>query len=293
MGDAFSSAYDFLKALNPSPHHMDEGLDEEQMRHFGNMQQMQARYGNPPIPPHKTQPQPIDRTNPRGLYDPNMIQPSPTMEEKPIVKAWQVLKYNTNIVPGAHIGQAQERMMNEGSWDEQGNFSFPPQGLPDPSQNPHNMRQALGATPGNMGQRSHEKIDQFREQPAYQFVDIAGGAPNNPIRGYTISVDGSKDPIVPDSKTFPTNFSTARSKKNRYSPDFEQSDAYFTQPDGPHELLTRDKGDWTDKELSDHHKALRRLPSHEKRNLFDQAKWQPHPEDTHYGQGRDRSDPAF
>ena len=113
---------------------------------------------------------------------------------KPFNTAYTVLKYNTNIVPGAHIEQAQDQMMNDGSWDEKGNFSFPPQGTPDPSQNPHGMRLAINrGPPGDMGQRSHEKINQFRERPQRQYVNPDG------------------DPNI----ALPTNFSTAEQHRNR------------------------------------------------------------------------------
>tara|TARA_Y100001937_G_scaffold43582_2_gene61527 strand:- start:1383 stop:2510 length:1128 start_codon:yes stop_codon:yes gene_type:complete len=60
MADAFSDAFSFLKALQPSPHHMDAGMPEDQMRHFANMQQMKQRYGRPnaPIPFNPNHPDP-------------------------------------------------------------------------------------------------------------------------------------------------------------------------------------------------------------------------------------------
>tara|TARA_R100001079_G_scaffold110943_1_gene88490 strand:+ start:478 stop:1566 length:1089 start_codon:yes stop_codon:yes gene_type:complete len=47
MADAFSDAFSFLKALQPSPHHMDAGMPEDQMRHFANMERMKQRFGRP------------------------------------------------------------------------------------------------------------------------------------------------------------------------------------------------------------------------------------------------------
>ena len=58
MADAFSDAFSFLKALNPSRQD-DEGTDEESMRHFANMQRMNQRFGGGgehPLPPHEEMP---------------------------------------------------------------------------------------------------------------------------------------------------------------------------------------------------------------------------------------------
>jgi len=48
------------KALQPSPHHMDAGMPEDQMRHFANMQRMKQRFGRPnaPIPFNPNHPDP-------------------------------------------------------------------------------------------------------------------------------------------------------------------------------------------------------------------------------------------
>lgn len=56
-----SKAFDLaLKALQPSPHHMDAGLPEDKMRHFANMQRMKQRFGRPnaPIPFNPNHPDP-------------------------------------------------------------------------------------------------------------------------------------------------------------------------------------------------------------------------------------------
>lgn len=91
MADAFATAFSFLKALQPSPHHMDEGLSEEQMRHYNNMQRMKARFGGQvehPLPMPESQP--LRNLNPgqfpfSGPGGPRMSSlPDPTIEpERP------------------------------------------------------------------------------------------------------------------------------------------------------------------------------------------------------------------
>lgn len=87
MADAFASAFSFLKALQPSPHHMDEGLPEELMRHYNNMQRMKARFGGQvehPLPMPESMP--LRNLNPgqypfSGPGGPRMSSlPDPTIE---------------------------------------------------------------------------------------------------------------------------------------------------------------------------------------------------------------------
>ena len=87
MADAFATAFSFLKALQPSPHHMDEGLSEEQMRHYNNMQRMKARFGGQvehPLPMPESMP--LRNLNPgqypfSGPGGPRMSSlPDPTIE---------------------------------------------------------------------------------------------------------------------------------------------------------------------------------------------------------------------
>ena len=87
MADAFATAFSFLKALQPSPHHMDEGLSEEQMRHYNNMQRMKARFGGQPESPlPMPENQPLRNLNPgqypfSGPGGPRMSSlPDPTIE---------------------------------------------------------------------------------------------------------------------------------------------------------------------------------------------------------------------
>ena len=138
MADAFSVAFSILKALNPSPHHMDEGLDEEQMRHFGNMQGMKQRFSGSPSFPHSRetlppQPEPVDRTNPRGIIDTRMIQPPPTRQEKPIEKAWRGLKAESLDEMELKHKNEREALLQQHS-NETGvpNLWFDPRILSDP-----------------------------------------------------------------------------------------------------------------------------------------------------------------
>jgi|TARA_R100000081_G_scaffold89240_1_gene61703 hypothetical protein len=88
MADAFATAFSFLKALQPSPHHMDEGLSEEQMRHYNNMQRFKARFGTGeaehPLPMPESMP--LRNLNPgqypfSGPGGPRMSSlPDPTIE---------------------------------------------------------------------------------------------------------------------------------------------------------------------------------------------------------------------
>jgi len=93
------SAFDLaLKALQPSPHHMDEGLDEKQMRHFGNMQGMKQRFSGSPsfahgmetLPPAPMMPQSSGQrnSNTTGTFPPNPppqhpMAGSPNTQEMP------------------------------------------------------------------------------------------------------------------------------------------------------------------------------------------------------------------
>ena len=88
MADAFATAFSFLKALQPSPHHMDEGLSEEQMRHYNNMQRFRARFGTgqPESPLPMPESMPLRNLNPgqypfSGPGGPRMSSlPDPTIE---------------------------------------------------------------------------------------------------------------------------------------------------------------------------------------------------------------------
>lgn len=187
---------------------------------------------------------------------------------KPFNTAYTVLKYNTNIVPSAHIEQAQDQMMNDGSWDEKGNFSFPPQGTPDPSQNPHGMRLAINrGPPGDMGQRSHEKINQFRERPQRQYVN----------------------PVGP-TKLVPTNFSTAEQHRNRpHGPEY----GYFTQAEPPFDTSGKRVEGTSDAEHASNRRQWAKLSREELAEHSAQRELQPQVGDIHIPRGEDMSDPAF
>ena len=76
MADAFSDAFSFLKALQPSPHHMDAGMPEDQMRHFANMERMKQRFGKPPLNP-PPQPPMSAAPFPRTGFPPRTLPPNP------------------------------------------------------------------------------------------------------------------------------------------------------------------------------------------------------------------------
>ena len=211
----------------------------------------------------------------------------------PLKNAWIFLKYNSNIVPGAHIGQAQDRMMNEGSWDEQGNFSFPPQATPEPSQNPNGMRQAINSgPPGDMGQRSHEKIDQFRETPEHQYVTLREGHDPSDLRfrptNFSTSEYEEKRNLEDSSKVnYQRNWD--RQKGEFYSP---AEDSYFTQAEAPFDSPTRAEGS-SDEEHASNLRQWGKLTDREVEDHRAQREVQPQAGDIHIGHGRDRSDPAF
>jgi hypothetical protein len=85
MADAFSDAFSFLKALNPSSiHEGDADLPEDQKRHYANYQRALQMFGRPtaqkPMNPQSQPPQtPLPRTGagPRTL-PPNPPQMPPT-----------------------------------------------------------------------------------------------------------------------------------------------------------------------------------------------------------------------